>query len=238
MSSSGQSDTTDPTIHFSFFSLRPWDRPAVLRSSSSKSGRIPISETAAYSWFRVQAIMELSGQAHPSGVPYMHCEASAQEDTVRHSCCLLDSGAPVCLKWMRYADLSIPPQQAESESGNELKPSDGNIYSLTRVNSYASSSASSDKEQGVQGIEEKARPQIKILVNGVEQWENHRLSTTRCRQPFCLLGIFFSSTSCNSFRPPICTWTSSCKDIGEKYVYPLISASVMTVGQITLSSDN
>lgn len=73
------------------------------------------------------------------------------------------------LKMNEISDLSIPPQQAELESGNELIPSDGNIDSLTRVNSYASSSSSSDKEQGAQGIDEKATPQIKILVNGVEQ---------------------------------------------------------------------
>ncbi|KAF3395092.1 hypothetical protein DPV78_008464 [Talaromyces pinophilus] len=94
MASSNQRISTTATSS-SYFSPATWGRPQVTRSSSSKSVRIPVSETAAYSWLRVQKIMELS------------------------------------------------VQQPGSESLDNPTSPDGHVNALTRINSSASSSATS-----------------------------------------------------------------------------------------------
>lgn len=60
--SSSQQTTSTAVTSSSYFSFTTQNRSQVTRYPSSKSGRIPISETAAYSWLRVQKIMELSVQ--------------------------------------------------------------------------------------------------------------------------------------------------------------------------------
>ncbi|EEA26197.1 hypothetical protein TMatcc_005550 [Talaromyces marneffei ATCC 18224] len=139
MSSSNQTNSTTATSS-SHFSLTTWGHLQVTRSSSSKSGRIPISETAAYSWLRVQKIMELSVQHQP-----------------------------------------------ESECLDNPTFADSNVNALTRINSSASSSASSvatnDSNNAMQEMDKhtvligrtdplthgKSVPSITILGDGVEK---------------------------------------------------------------------
>lgn len=90
MSSSNQKTSTAATSS-SYFSLTTQNRSQVTRSSSSRSGRIPISETAAYSWLRVQKIMELSVQVRRAifNQGEKHAALMARIHTASYVICLI-----------------------------------------------------------------------------------------------------------------------------------------------------
>ncbi|OKL61547.1 hypothetical protein UA08_03449 [Talaromyces atroroseus] len=118
----------------SYFSPTSWPHPETIRSPSSKSGRIPISETAAYSWLRVEKIMELSIQ-----VLFMFSRPYGMGISI-----------------VRTESNTYVPQQPESESLEYPTSSENQANYLTRIKSSSSSVSSLSTNDNTSSAQDRA----------------------------------------------------------------------------------